>query len=83
MQNTRSLAIYASENSSLNLLCFHTVDDSVHHREDDQIHIHNESGYKGWGLRTKGRLNKGVEKMATAVAGESLLPFLGGCHAEN
>lgn len=88
----RSFAIYKSENSFLNLLCFHTVDDRVHYRGDEQIHICNESGHIGWGVFSKsvdkgeadqGDVEDGHSSDMRNAGTESLLPFSRGCDAEN
>lgn len=58
MLNMNSLQTYKFEHNFLNLLCFHIVDDEIHHREDKQVYVSNVGGHIGWGMFSK-PVNKG------------------------
>lgn len=92
LSNMRSFTIHKSQNSSLDLLGFHTVDDGVHHRGDKQVHICNESGHIRRGVFSKpvdkgqtdqGDVEDGHGSDMRNAGAESLLSLPRGRDAEN
>lgn len=57
--------------SSTYLFGFHTVDDRVHHRGDQQVGVSNHSMYIGWGLFPKS-VNKGQTDQWNVIYSNSL-----------
>lgn len=92
MLNISSLGTDKFEHSFLNLLCFHTIDDGVHHRRNKQVYISNECGHKGRNMFSKS-VNKrqadqrdveyGYSSDMRNAGAKGFFPLLGGCNVEN
>lgn len=87
-----SLGTYTFEHSFLNLLCFHTIDNGIHHWGNEQVYISNECGHIGWSTFSKS-VNKrqadqrdveyGHSSNMRNTGAEGLSPLLWGCNVEN
>lgn len=87
-----SLGTHKFEHSFLNLLCFHTIDDGIHHRRNEQVHVSNECRHIGWSLFSKpvdkrqadqGDVEYGHSSDMRNAGAKGLFPLLRGCNVEN